>query len=285
MSPTQDYYDWVNGGRRWTAARPVGDLAATLRQLGYTVYILGDESHLTANPPEDHTPFSYTGWPQPATKGVVDALDVMPKNGDMHDLANLARALISMKDANVSQAAFIKYINWTEETGYCYHESWEPNRTTRSSSDKGHIHLSIRSDFENSPIAAGWNPFDGATPVVNPAPPAARPAPTPTYEFPLPRGYYFGYASGPSQSVSGNYGRYFNGRPDHDWLKLFGEQLLKRGWSIGVGKQYLSHYGNDGHYGDEYNKLAKAFQGNQNLGVDGEIGHDTWTAAFHNPVS
>jgi len=118
-----------------------------------------------------------------------------------------------------------------------------------------------------------------------PAPPKTKPAPGPTYAYPLPPGYYFGPKNGPDRSVSGYYGRRFKGKTDRAWIKIFGEQLRKRGWPVGRGKRYLKLYGNDGLYGREYMELVRAFQHDQGLVVDGLCGPVTWRAAFHNPVT
>lgn len=127
----------------------------------------------------------------------------------------------------------------------------------------------------------------GAT-VPGPAPapvPAGRPAPGPAVAFPLPAGWYFGPKEGPRESISCQYGETFGGRIARSWLQEWANQLSRRGWSVGKGRQYLSQYGNDGYYGSEYRELALAFQANQGLTRDGLIGSQTWWAAYHNPVS
>ena len=281
---SQDYYDWVNSGRHWSDAKPIADLQESLQALGYTVYTIGNQDHLTKATPEDHTPFSHTGWPNSAPKGIVTALDIMPKNG-MADLTRLARTLIAAKERGDSHAACFKYMNWTNELGKVEHTSWEPNEKTTSSSDSGHIHLSIRTDYVNSNCCAGWNPLAGTTSPAKPTPPSLHPAPGPALAFPLPRGYYFGPKSGPDSSVSGAYNRTFNGHTDRFWLEQWTGQLVKRGWSIGIGKSYLHGDGNNGIYGPEYKALIEAFQRDQHLNVDGELGINTWNAAYRNPVS
>lgn len=169
MAPTQDYYNWVNAGRHWDNARTVNALATTFRNLGYTVYTLGDESHLTANPPEDHTPFSHTGWPVTTRKGTVSALDIMPRSG-LPGLSQIGHAIIAAKEAGLPAAAPIKYINWTDENGNVQHTSWEPNESQVHSSDSGHIHISVRSDMLDSAACDGWNPLSGAVLVSDPKP-------------------------------------------------------------------------------------------------------------------
>lgn len=129
-------------------------------------------------------------------------------------------------------------------------------------------------------------PILGSTPPPAPKPPAGgQPAPGPAVAFPLPAGWYFGPASGPDYSVSGRYRRYFRGKTDRQWLQTWATQLSRRGWSIGKGRRWLGGHGNDGIYGPEYAALARAFQGDQHLHVDGLIGKNTWNAAYHNPVS
>jgi hypothetical protein len=59
---------------------------------------------------------------------------------------------------------WIKYINWTDENGTCRQERWTDagaplRRTTRSSTDKGHIHISGRSDVDDDDRADGYDPI------------------------------------------------------------------------------------------------------------------------------
>ncbi len=62
---TQAYANWVRAGRPWKVAAPIKAMGDRLRGYGYTVYYLGsdDASHLQASRPQDHCPFSVTGWP------------------------------------------------------------------------------------------------------------------------------------------------------------------------------------------------------------------------------
>lgn len=134
-----------------------------------------------------------------------------------------------------------------------------------------------------------WNKFkaDKAFKSHKPAkkPKTKATVPGPGYAFPLGKGRYFGPKSGGNDSVSGYYGRSFKGVKDHDWLKRFATQLVRRGWSVGKGKTYLNKSGNDGKFGPEYAALIKAFQRDQGLKVDGLLGEDTWNAAFKNRIS
>lgn len=130
------------------------------------------------------------------------------------------------------------------------------------------------------------DPGDSITPPPPPKPsPGAGAVPGPRHAWPLPSGYYFGPASGPDRSVSGWYQRTFKGRTDRQWLKEFGTQLNRRGWSVGKGKTYLRTFGNDGVYGGEYQSLITAFQRDQDIPVTGLLDKRTWDQAFTKPVT
>lgn len=156
------YHDWVEDGepvKYGRAAKAVGDKVAAH---GYTVYFKGNQAHLEHEPPEDHTPFSATGWPGKSPYPYVMAGDIMPPakgqksklNGKpLPSLQQLSAQLIKDKKAGVPGAAFLKYINYEPEgeyTGPCYHESWQPDFKRVNSSDRGHIHYSSRSDYATS---------------------------------------------------------------------------------------------------------------------------------------
>ncbi|WP_026124121.1 peptidoglycan recognition protein family protein [Nocardiopsis baichengensis] len=86
--------------------------------------------------------------------------------------------------------------------------------------------------------------------------------------FPLPRGWYFGPRSGPVSSVSG----YFSHRSG---LRRWQRRMAERGWSIAA----------DGLYGSRTAGVARAFQAEKGLSVDGLIGPRTWSAAWTEPVT
>ena len=109
------------------------------------------------------------------------------------------------------------------------------------------------------------------TPKAPSAKPTSKPKPATSSKapaFPLPRGHYFGPKSGPASSVSGYYGH----RAD---LKRWQQQMRKRGWPLTA----------DGLYGSATAKIARAFQKEKGLPVDGLIGAATWAAAWNSPVS
>lgn len=157
----QAYYDWIAAGRPYKLCRPGQDFLAFLEAAGYTVFHYPDDRHLQAEPPEDHTPFSATGWPVTSARWVGHAIDIMPTPGKP-PLWMLAGRLIADRQNRVPGALPIKYINWTDEGGTCRHESWQPDRRTVGSTDKGHIHVSLRSDMDGSDVVSktGYNPLE-----------------------------------------------------------------------------------------------------------------------------
>ncbi|QGJ97476.1 peptidase [Microbacterium phage Azizam] len=107
----------------------------------------------------------------------------------------------------------------------------------------------------------GWT----AARIAGGAPAAAAPA------FPLPWGWYFGPQSGPRESVSG-----YHGNGQH--LAVWQARMIARGWDLGPS-------GADGRYGDRTRDVARAFQAEKGLTVDGKIGPATWAAAWTAPVT
>jgi len=166
---SQGYRDWLNAGRPYTLIRPAAALVRKLQAYGLTVYGLGppNAAHLEATTPEDHTPFSVTGWPGTNRRWNARALDVMPRSGSAthrKENADIARQLIRDRDGGHPGAMWIKYINWTDEQGNCQQVRWMDaahplQHTTRSSSDRGHIHISGRSDADGDDRADGYDPI------------------------------------------------------------------------------------------------------------------------------
>jgi hypothetical protein len=166
---TRAYHRWVDGGKPWKAARPLLDIGQRLREHGYIVYYLGDIDHLTDDLPEDHCPFSFTGWPGEHPYPYITAADIMPpRRGQVSrldglplpSLAELGARLYRDRAANVAGMRWLKYMNWEPAGpgGPCYHDAWMPSHRRRASSDRGHIHASCRTDFVDSSTARGYDP-------------------------------------------------------------------------------------------------------------------------------
>lgn len=155
------YRQWVADGSPFTLVRPLRHLRDLLRGYGYTVYDRGNRDHLLHDPPEDHTPYSATGWPNTARYGYGYAVDIMPPGAGskLPSLQQLGRQLYA--DRAAGDIKWLKYINWEPDgnyTGPCYHDAWQPDHTRRSSSDRGHIHVSARTGYEESTAGDGYDP-------------------------------------------------------------------------------------------------------------------------------
>lgn len=160
---------WRADGAPWRDAPAIKMFAEIMRGYGFTVYTLGDESHLSANPPEDHTPYSHTAWPDDQPYPNVMALDIMP--GGRVDWRRLGEHIVDAKNAAHPGTEWIKYVNWTDLDNRCWHTSWEPDSATRPSTDTGHVHISCRSDLFSQTDFRGWDPVAellAGTPVAIP---------------------------------------------------------------------------------------------------------------------
>lgn len=159
---TAAYYAWVAAGRPNNGPiRPLKMLRDRLRRYGYTVYDLGDTSHQTHNPPEDHTCFSASGWPVTAQRWWIHAIDIMPPppGKGLPSLQRLGAQMLADKKAGIFHP--LKYMNWEPERdwgGACYQERFMPDYQRRTSSDRGHIHLSGRSDMVAYTGADNYDP-------------------------------------------------------------------------------------------------------------------------------
>lgn len=138
---------WVADGSPSRWARPIIDITHVLTELvpSHELGVLGNRPHLIATPPEDHCPYSQTGWPVYSPYPFVHALDWTAAG-----YARQFRWWVS--EARAGRAPWVKYINIDRR-----HHSFRPGYAVRpSSDDPGHGHLSIRSDWTQRPAAYGW---------------------------------------------------------------------------------------------------------------------------------
>jgi hypothetical protein len=158
---SQGYYEWIAAGKPFTLAAPERRLRDILRGYGYTVYDIGNERHQKAEPPEDHMPYSATGWPVKSPRWYGFALDIMPPAADdLPTLPQLLGQIYADKMAGHPGVAWLKYMNWEPSgpSGPCYHDKWQPNHVRTTSGDRGHGHLSGRSDHVTIDTTSGYDP-------------------------------------------------------------------------------------------------------------------------------
>lgn len=162
----QWYSPWRNQGSPYTLVRPVLALVNNISRHGITVFHYPNDQHLQSSNPQDHTPYSTTKWPSGilGIDGKGRALDVMPRSGSYEhrkENADIARRLIRDRDARDPRVMCIKYLNWTDENGVCRNENWKSGtRVTSSSTDVGHIHISTRTDYDNSSATDNYDPLE-----------------------------------------------------------------------------------------------------------------------------
>lgn len=142
---SRQHQNWLNQGKPDSGlALPLQLLANVLTAAGYTVYVYPNYAHLDAEPPEDHTYYSETGWPQASPKWWRHAIDIMPPPAGSHlpSLQAIGQNIFNARQSG--QIAWLKYMNWPSDgnLGRAVQDRWEPNHSRGPSSDAGHIHLS-----------------------------------------------------------------------------------------------------------------------------------------------
>jgi peptidoglycan hydrolase-like protein with peptidoglycan-binding domain len=213
----------------------------------------------------------------------ASAIDI----GNFSGLRKLSLWIVAQCEAGAPDTLDIREIIYSPDGLTVKRWDREKERDGGDGSHRSHSHISYYRDSENDDKVALFRRYWDDDHHNEPLPqlPGTTPAPGPHYDFPLPRGYYFGPRDGGNESVSGFYGRVFDGKPDHEWLRIFVRQLRKRGWNAREGGRFLTRYGNDGRYGSELGDLVEAFQRDQGLTPDRKLGPNTWRAAFENPVT
>lgn len=142
---TKAYHAWVSAGRPWKLAQPIAELEAWARANGFNVLgTIGNEEHLQASTPQDHTPFSATAHPVPLPAYVVCAIDLADERA-------LGAALLA--GARAGRFPWLKYIN-AGGKHYGYRDGFQ---SSTPNSDR-HNHLSILTTWIARSIG-DFNPF------------------------------------------------------------------------------------------------------------------------------
>jgi hypothetical protein len=160
------YRAWVAAGKPDSGlALPLAQLRDVLRSHGLTVFDEPDDHHLLADPPQDHTQFSATGWPHESPRWWRHAIDIMPPPSGGAMLRIIGEAIFDARQAGL--ITWLKYMNWPNEgnLNHAVEDRWEPDHVRAGSGDTGHIHLSCVTGVETLP-----DPFDPYPGVVVVAP-------------------------------------------------------------------------------------------------------------------
>jgi hypothetical protein len=170
---SRQHQDWINRGKPDSGlALPLQLLANTLSAAGYTVYVYPNDAHLDAEPPEDHTYYSETGWPSSSPKWWRHAIDIMPGPAGKPSLQAIGQNLFNARQSG--QITWLKYMNWPSDGNLsrAVQDRWEPNHSRGSSSDTGHIHLSSITGCEV--LDSSFNPLTSVA-VVGSTTPSSTP--------------------------------------------------------------------------------------------------------------
>lgn len=135
--------NWERQGSPWEPARPIDELYALYKRLGVVrLGMLGNEEHLTADRPQDHTPFSVTAWPLPLPGYIVCACDAV---NEVRGGVSLGNGLL--REARRGKTPWMKYINFDNRQYHCRDGfvSWVYN------GDR-HVHVSGRTDHLSTGI-------------------------------------------------------------------------------------------------------------------------------------
>lgn len=143
---TARYYAWNAAGRPyrlapWVATAKRQAKVHGVRWLGD----LGNDDHLRAPTPEDHTPFSATAWPVPLPDYVVTAEDFAR--------GAYCEGVLSLCRAGDPRVRWIKYMNFGG-----HHYNVKRGWRQESSSDE-HWHISGRSDHTWTDLDPGFDLF------------------------------------------------------------------------------------------------------------------------------
>lgn len=160
MSESEYYDDWVADGKPWRNARPVDEIVAKLKAARPAAAkaacfgTIGNLEHLLADPPQDHTPYSQTGWPLPHPYPRITATDIMHRPDLGVDCNEIHKHWLA--SANAKQIPWIKYWIWQGKR-YDVRNNFNP---VAASGHFDHIHGSQRTDHIETSIG-GWHPLPG----------------------------------------------------------------------------------------------------------------------------
>lgn len=168
---SRQHQDWINRGKPDSGlVLPLQLLANLLSAAGYTVYVYPNDAHLDAEPPEDHTYYSETGWPNKSPKWWRHAIDIMPPPGgkNLPSLTELGQRIFNARQAG--QITWLKYMNWPSDgnLNHAVQDRWEPSHSRGSSGDTGHIHLSSITGVET--LDSSFNPLTSVVVVGSTTP-------------------------------------------------------------------------------------------------------------------
>lgn len=198
----------------------------------------------------------------PNSAGVVRAIDIThdPAGPDGDRLA--ADAIAELDRRGVKG-----YVIWRGRIRSTYVSRGVWRTYTGSNRHDHHVHISYITGYDST---ASWDLSRGGLLTVNAAVPAVTAPP-----YPLPDGHLIYFNPKKYATWHDGQGSDTTGRAA---IKQWQDRMLERGWDLGKG-------GADGYYGDTTNRVARAFQQEKGLAIDGTVGPRTFSAAFESVVT
>lgn len=152
------YYEWDALGRPLEPAQHIREVVEQMRvafpAAAHTFGWGANDEHYEAEPPEDHTPYSATGWPGWSPQWWVFATDIMHNPQWGVDCNVLFDYWIG--EARAGRMPWLKYIIW-QATLYDVRNNWKPQA---NSGHFDHIHLSGRTDYQHIGLGT-WSLLPG----------------------------------------------------------------------------------------------------------------------------
>lgn len=147
LRASNSYYEWVAAGKPLTPALPVREIVNKLKAAFpkaaeknlFSWY--ANDAHYQAVPPQDHTPYSATGWPGTSPRWWVLATDVMHRP----DLGVDCDILFPywLREARAGRTPWVKYLIYQAKL-YDVRSGWVPQE---NSDHFDHAHISTRTDY------------------------------------------------------------------------------------------------------------------------------------------
>jgi hypothetical protein len=128
--------------------------------------------------------------------------------------------------------------------------------------------ISMDRDRTVQAMAGPWA-HPASAPAPKPPTPKPAPAPADAPAFPYPAGHYLGKTSPDPDCHSGATSA------DQPHVLRWQAQMAGRGWTITA----------DGRFGNQSDTVARAFQAEKHLAVDGRVGTATWAASWTAPLT
>lgn len=159
------YYSWVKLGKPLVPATPIRELVEKLRVAfprAAAVNLFSwyaNDAHYQNDYPQDHTPFSVTGWPAESPQWWVFATDIMHRPDLGVDCDKLFPYWLA--EAKAGRMPWLKYMIY-KRTVYDVRYGWRPQPS--SGHDK-HIHLSARTDHQRTHLG-DWSVNGDDMPTV-----------------------------------------------------------------------------------------------------------------------